>query len=215
MGGIAKPLLAAALALLLAAGVAACGSDYSGDSAGAGSATTEQAAPGTTTDETTDEGGSDQPAAGSADEKGSTSFRARGGDNSIPDYGEEADDGEREAASGVVVGFLRARADGDWESVCAAMASSTLKPLEQLAARAAAQYAGKGCTAILETLMRSVPASARASNIGDGIDSLRFEGERAFALYHGTDGKDYFIPLAKEDGEWKVGALAPSEFPGG
>jgi len=149
----------------------------------------------------------------SSPQQGSASFRTPGGDNSIQDFGEEADDAEREAASVVVLGFMRARAKGNWAGVCTYLAATTLKPLEELTARSP-QFKGKSCGELLETVTGNLPASARASNISGGIDSLRVEGERGFALYHGTDGKDYFLPLVKEDGEWKVGATAPSEIPG-
>lgn len=46
-----------------------------------------------------------------------------------------------------------------------------------------------------------------------GIASLRVEGDRGFALYHGAKDVGYFVPMVKEEGEWKVGALAPSDFP--
>lgn len=144
--------------------------------------------------------------------EGSESFRVPGGDNSVQDFGDEADEEEREAASKVVVGFLRARAQGNWGAVCSYMAAAALKPIKQLGSRAP-QLSGKDCPELLEMLTGSASASTRASTIGSGIDSLRFEGERGFALYHGTDGKDYFIPLINEGGEWKIGALAPSELP--
>jgi hypothetical protein len=85
-------------------------------------------------------------------------------------------------------------------------------PLEQLASRAPG-LKDKGCAAILEKLVGAAPASARANNLTAGIASLRSQGERGFALYHGPRGVDYFIPMTREGGEWKVGAIAPSEFP--
>lgn len=230
MRGVDKSLLAVALAMLLTVGFAACGGDDSDDSTAASTApatqgTTPTAAPednGSAKPEKEpgdDRGGSSGGAgesssdAGSSPQEGSASFRTPGGDNSIQNYGAEADEEEREAASATVAGFVAARSKGDWEAVCGYMAAAALKPLEQFAARAP-QFKGKECPDLLEALTGPAPASTRASTIGDGIDSLRFEGERGFALYHGTDGKDYFLPLVKEDGEWKVGALAPSEFLG-
>jgi len=192
MWEITKPLLAGALALLIAAGPAACGDDDAdAPPAGTAGTTTERTAPATTPED----------------------FRTPGGDNSIQSYGDEADEKERAAASATVLGFLRARENGDWAGVCSYLAVATLKPLDQFAERAP-QFKGKDCAELLEALTASVPPSARVSTIGGGIDSFRFQGDRGFALYHGTDGKDYFIPLVKEGGEWKIGGLAPSEFPG-
>jgi hypothetical protein len=168
-----------------------------------------------------DDSGSDDSSSGSKSrdsskvsppkEEGSASFRTPGGDNSIQNYGEEADAEERAAASAVVAGFMRARASGDWAAVCGYMADATLKPLEQLASRSP-QFKGKDCAAMLEILTGTAPDSTRASTLSGSVDSLRFKGDRGFALYHGTDGQDYYLPLVKEDGEWKVGALVPSAF---
>lgn len=251
--GVTKLLLATALVLLLATGLAACGGDDSSDpTTGSAPATTQGSAPTTTPeddgssqkekepgddrggstvgsdDSGPDSGDSGSGGSGSDDsgsdsgsrdsskgspskEEGSASFRTPGGDNSIQDYGEEAAAEERAAASAVVAGFMRARASGDWATVCDYMASATLKPLEQLASRSP-QFKGKDCAAMLETLTGTAPDSTRASTLSGSIDSLRFKGDRGFALYHGTDGQDYYLPLVKEDGEWKVGALAPSAF---
>lgn len=245
-------LLALALVLLLATGLAACGGDDSSDpTTGSAPATTQQTAPTTTTEDDgssqkekepgddrggstggSDDSGSETEDSGSgsgsedsdsdsgsrdssngsgSEEEGASSFRTPGGDNSIQDFGEEADAEERAAASAVVVGFMRARANRDWAAVCGYIASATLKPVEQVASRSP-QFKGKDCVGILEILTGATPDSTRANTLGGSIDSLRVKGDRGFALYHGTDGKDYFIPLVKEDGEWKVGALAPSPF---
>jgi hypothetical protein len=142
--------------------------------------------------------------------KGSASFRTPGGDNSIPNYGKEAATNEREAAAAAVLGFLRARAAGDWEAACGYIASITLKPLEQIGDQSP-QLKGKDCPELLEGLTAGATAS---SNVDGGIVSFRFEGDKGFALYHGTDGEDYFYPVVKENGEWKVAALSPSEFTG-
>lgn len=191
MRGVGKPLLATALTVLLALALAACGD--SGDPAAQSTTATEGTAPG-------DGGGAPE---------GSDSFRVPGGDNSIQDFGEEAGVAERAAASRVVVSFLEARARGDWVTVCAEMSAAALQPLERIAARSE-QLRGKGCPELLATVTGRLPAASRASTLGAAIDSLRADGERGFALYHGTDGVDYVVPLAEEDGEWKVGSLEPT-----
>ena len=75
------------------------------------------------------------------------------------------------------------------------------------------QLKGKGCAAILKTLMGQTPSSARANPMTAGIASLRFEGNRGFALFHGAGDVNFFVPMIKEDGKWKVGAIAPTEIP--
>lgn len=216
MRGVSKLLLATALAALLATGVGACGGDDSDDStADSGTTATQTTGPSTTPDDRGDKApGANEPGddSGPSGGGGSAGFRTPGGDNSIPDYGNEATGAEFEEASDAVVGFLRARAKDDWGTVCSYMAVAALKPIENIASRAS-QSEVEGCPELLTTLTADAPASSRPSTIGDGIDSLRAEGMRGFALYHGTDGADYFVPLVKEDGEWKVGTLAPTAFP--
>ncbi len=202
MRGVSKSLLACLLAALLALGIVACRDD-GGDDSGAGStATTTRETPGSTTPEGDDSG----------PQEASAEFRTRGGDNSIQNFGEEADASELEAATAALSGFLEARAEADWAGQCRYLAAAAVKPLEQLGAQSP-QLKGKDCAAILETLSGGLPAATRVNTLTAGIASLRFEGERGFALYHGPEGVDYFVPMAKEDGKWKVGALAPTEFP--
>lgn len=145
-------------------------------------------------------------------EKGSASFRTPGGDNSIQNFGDEADATEAEAVSTTLAAFLQARAKDDWAGECAYLAKATMAPLEQLAS-SSPQLRGKDCAGILAALASGTPTSIRQNTLSGGIASLRVQGNHAFALYHGPAGTDYFVPMTHEDGKWKVGALAPSEFP--
>lgn len=214
MRGVSKLLLAGALALLLTMGIAACGGDDSGDSTAASTATTtEEPVPGqSSSDEQEGSGGESGGSDGSSQGEGSAAFLTPGGDNSIQQYGAEADDEEREAASAAVLAYMEARADSDWEAVCEHMADATLEPFEEFTDKTG-QLKGKKCPEILETLTGSAPASSRTNMAADGVASFRFEDDQGFALYHGTDGTDYFLPLVKENGQWKVGALAPTALP--
>jgi hypothetical protein len=201
-------VFALAIAAPLALGLAACGG---GDSTGSTSTATTATAPRTTGATTT---GADHGPSGSSpsSQKGSAGFRTPGGDNSIQNFGDEADAAEVEAANAVLSAYLQVRAKDDWATECTYLAKTTVAPLERLAS-SSTQLKGKGCAAILAALSSTTPASIRQNTLSGGIASLRVQGNRAFALYHGAKGVDYFVPMVKEDGEWKVGALAPSEFP--
>jgi hypothetical protein len=166
----------------------------------------------TTQESTAPASAGEQGSAGSSADAGSASFRTPGGDNSIQSFGEEAAAAEVDAATTALAGYLQARAENDWAGQCAHLAKATVAPLEQLISRSP-QSGGNGCAAVLSKLMAGTPASARANTLTNGIASLRLEGARGFELYHGADGIDYFVPMVKEGGKWKVGALAPSEFP--
>lgn len=231
MGGTAgKCLLVLAVAALIAFAAGGCGggSDDSGTTA---TTATDSGKAAPSSQPGDDKGGSERPAgddkggageagddstsdggsAGSAGE-GSAAFRSKGGDNSIQEFGDEADEGERQAAEDSVNGYLQARADGDWKKSCEYLAAGAVKPLEQLA-ESSPQLKGKGCAAIIGALSAQMPASSRSNPLVDGVAALRIEGDQAFALFHGPQGTDFFIPLAKEGDEWKVAALAASEFP--
>lgn len=192
-------MLALALVALLVAGLAACGGGDSEDStAGRPSGSTEE----TSAAPTTADAGSGSNA----------EFRTPGGDNSIQNFGEEADAEEVAAVTAVLGDFLKARAGKDFAGQCATLATSVVAPLEELASRSS-QTRDKGCTAVLAMLLGDASADARVNTMSSGVASLRVEGDRAFALYHGPKGGDYFVPMTKEDGEWKVGALEPTAFP--
>ena len=205
MWGVQKivPLLVAAL---LATGLVACGGGDSGDSTTASTATSTEASE---TPANPADGGSDDDASAAG---GSASFLTPGGDNSIQNFGEEADSAQVDEVSTVLSGYMEARAEGDWAKQCTLLAKTAVAPLEQLATRSP-QFKGKGCAAVLESLLGTTPASTRANTLTDGVSSFRFEADRGFALYHGTGGVDYFMPMVEEDGQWKIGAFAPNEFP--
>ena len=211
-----KTLSTAAIAVLLAFALVACG--------GGDDETTATTARGTTTTEGTttaprggeDSGngkqaGDDSGGDSSAGE-GSAAFRTAGGDNSIQNYGEEADAEELEAAEASLVAYLEARADADWKASCQYLAEAATQPLQQLA-ESSPKLKGKSCAAIIGALSAPIPRSSRANPVTAGVASLRVEGDRGFALFHGPKGADIFVPMVEEDGEWKVGSLAPSEFP--
>jgi hypothetical protein len=126
MTGVRKLALVLALAVLLASGLVACGGGTSNDS----TATTP--------------------------EEGSAAFRTSTGDNSIQNFGDEANPEELEAAAASIGGYLRARAKDDWAMSCSYLSKTTVAPLEDFAARSS-QIKGKGCAAILATLMARAP----------------------------------------------------------
>jgi hypothetical protein len=218
-----KTLSTAAVVALLAFALVACGG---GDDETTGATTTATTTTeGATTAPKADGGGGNEKQAGDDSEgddsssggnssagEGSAAFRTPGGDNSIQNFGEEADADQLEAAEAALVAYLDARADGDWKASCEYLAEAATQPLEQLA-ESSPKLKGKSCAAIIGALSAQIPSSSRANPVVEGVASLRVEDDRAFALFHGPEGADFFVPMVEEDGEWKVGALAPSEFP--
>jgi hypothetical protein len=200
-------LLLLALAVLVAAGFSACGDGDSGDSTAASTAATTQDSTPTTIEDKGRPGGQER----TNDGKGGASFITPGGDNSIQTFGHEGSAAERGEVTAALSAYLRARANDEWAKECGYLAKVTIASLERVAS-GAPQFKGKGCATILEALMGEIPTSTRANTLTGAIDSFRVEGERGFALYHGSGDVDYYVSMAKEGGKWKVAGVAPSEF---
>lgn len=150
-------------------------------------------------------GGSGSGSGGS----GSDEFTVPGGDNSVQEFGGEASAAERAQASSTLQAYMKARAGEDHQTVCASLSKAAVKQLRDLAEAVGGVGPGDSCVAIFTAIDKQTPASARENTMTGPISSLRVEGDRAFALYHGTRNTDYTIPMEREGGSWKVGALVP------
>lgn len=229
-----KPVAVLLAAVLAALGLAACGGGSS--STGETGASGTSASPTSTGRSASAKGGAGQPAKkGKAGESkhskgasagvgagssggsavpplkvsggGSDQYRTKGGDNSIQEFGEETGESELQQAAEALHGFYVARAAGEWERACSYLAKQVAKQLEQLASRSP-QLKGKGCGAVLNALTRPLPPAAERETTQIDAGSLRQEGERAFLIYSGAEGKAYATPMQLEGGAWKVGSLA-------
>jgi hypothetical protein len=228
-----KISIAALAALLLVLGLAACGGGDSSNSttAAAGGQTQSEAEPsgdssskagrgegqpshGESGNENQSDGAGSEAAANFTPKKhddsggGSGQYQVKGGDNSIQEFGEEAGTPEFEAAAAALHNFLDARAEGNWAATCSYMSKAIVESFEKLAARAK-QIEDKSCAGILEKLTnpaaeQSMKAEAEKADVG----SLRIDGERSFVIYTGAEGAVFAMPMANEDGSWKVASLA-------
>jgi len=224
-----KTLLGALAVLLLALGLAACGggsdeitSSTSGEAAkeqserspsGSGSAKSE--ANGGGGKESEPEGPSGKGEAAKFKSKqhsdsggGAQQFVQKGGDNSVQEFGTEAEPQEFDAAATALHDFLDARAEGNWAAACEYMAKSVVESFEKLAAQAK-QIEDKSCAGVLEKLVNpaakaAMKLEAEKANVG----SLRVEGDRSFIIYRGIRGTVLSMPMASEDGQWKVASLS-------
>jgi hypothetical protein len=220
--------------------LAACGSSDSDSSATSSSTDTTEASPqggGATANEQdktgkgsgqdkqagedTDKSGGGSSGSSAAPAKlrvsggGSTPFLAKGGDNSIQEFGGEADEAELTEAAEELHGYLVARSGEEWEKACSYFGKDEISQLEALGSQSP-QLKGKGCAAVVEALSGPVPPSVRQEVTQVDAASLRVDGEEAFLLYHGMgNGEkfDFFIRMIDEDGSWKVAGLEPSVFP--
>ena len=226
MRGGPKKLFAALVVLMVAVGLASCGGgDSSNSTTGVGQA---ESTPGHGSSKQSGAKGDEGKSASEGEEQsdsgpsageftpehhndsggGSQQFVQKGGDNSVQEFGEEAEAQELDAAAVALHDFLDARAQGNWAAACQYMSKETVESFEKLAAQAK-QIEDKSCGGILEKLTNpaakaSMEAEAEKANVG----SLRIEGERAFVIYTGVDGTILAMPMANEGGDWKVASLA-------
>ena len=222
----------ALVALLLAVGATACGGGDDSDSTQAESAGQQQsqannAAQGGNQSKEGSSGGGDSNAGNSDGGDGQSrdasdfvpqkhndsgggaeQFKVKGGDNSVQEFGAEADTEEFDAAAAALHNFLDARAEGNWAAACQHMSKSVIESFEKLAAQAK-QIDDTSCGGILEKLTNPAAAQAMKEEAAKAnVGSLRIEDERAFVLYTGIDGAVMTMPMANEGGDWKVASLA-------
>ena len=160
-------------------------------------------------------GGSNSTAAistaSSANGELSSQFITPKGNNDIAEFGHEATVAEREAASAVLEKSLRARASADWVMQCSTL---TPKAMESFESRPEDGDFKPGCPKALKAFAEPLSKSkeVRANTLSGPITALRVKGNQGYALYHGNDGTDYAMPLAKESGAWKVAAVVTIEI---
>jgi hypothetical protein len=158
-------------------------------------------------------GGASATGPGPSKGERSYAFRTPGGDNSIQEYGNEGKGGERAEATSSVEALYAAFRSGNWGEVCAKYLSA--KNLEQLKllAEKSPQVQGASCADILSRLNTAAGEKSPDQPQG-GVAALRIEGDTAFAIYRGVDGKGYALPLTRENGVWKLTALGPTPLQG-
>jgi hypothetical protein len=233
-------MLASCLAVvLLALGLAACGGGGEGTSSSSGVTSTSTAAagkPDTGGQQGAGAAGADgqkgapeagkdrdQVEAGDSSDNftapvhhdsavGSSRFETKGGDNSIQQLGAEASGADFSAAATALHGYLDARAAGAWRAACAYLAAGLVESLSHLSAGSSSERQ-PSCAQALAGFSAGLPADALREAAEADVGAFRVEGDRGFLLFRGAHGIDYFMPVGREGGEWKVAALAPSAMP--
>lgn len=135
---------------------------------------------------------------------------AKGGDNSIQQFGIEASSSERIEAAQVAKDYLDARAAGEWVRGCARVAAGLNAEFKAFGLRQTPKLTS--CAEVLRALTMGVPASALRIAAAIHVLSMRIEGSSAFLLYRNGENTPFSIPMAHEGSEWKVAALDGSPF---
>lgn len=143
---------------------------------------------------------------------GAGQFKVKGGDNSIQEFGDEGSEAQLSEAATALHGYLDARAERAWSAACSYLDAAVTKQLSAHLQQSQ-EGAAPSCAALLAGLYGGLPEAAlREAAVADA-GALRSEGDRSFLLFHGARGTVYFMPMAREGGDWKVEAIAPSEVP--
>ncbi len=130
-----------------------------------------------------------------------------GGDNVAQVFGREASMAERKEVSSVIHSWMRARVARDWSRDCSYLSRSFIKEIVKDAQRTSR---GKATTCPAALAFFGTAASGRLVNTLSGpIDSLRVGEGMGYAQYHGREGQDWIIPMAREEGRWWVDIAAP------
>jgi hypothetical protein len=220
MGGLLLSVRAALALLLAALLLSGCGGDAETSTPGSRETSTVPA----TTASPRSEGGHrarqghapPPPAASAAGQDqqspsaashGSIQFRNPGGDNSVQEFGHEANGSELAAGAAALHGFLEARVRGAWSKACSYLSGSYKRTLLALGS-GTPRSSGRGCAVVLRTLSAAVPHAALAEAAVAEVGALRGEGERGFLLYYGAHHVPYGIPVARERGSWLLASIA-------
>lgn len=139
---------------------------------------------------------------------GAGQFEVAGGDNSVQEYGAEADSGQREEAAAALHAFLDARVAREWAAACAYLSVSAIIALEQIP-QITDHPEVSGCPEILAALGSEAAQRLLVKGAVADVGALRIEGDSGFILYHGADGNDFVMPMVRDDGSWKVGSVEP------
>jgi hypothetical protein len=171
------------LIVLVAIGASGCG----GGSSATGSATSDQ----------------------HAKSEPSAQFGGSPAADKFVEYGKESTPAELGQVNVVLEKSLDARAAKDWAGQCATLSRYAVEQAQ----KSLAAIWSKGCAPALEGLGSNASKSVLENNIQGAVVAFRVNGRRGYALYHGTDKKDWAMPMEKEGGDWKVGALLATEVP--
>ena len=136
---------------------------------------------------------------------------ARGGDNSIQEYGVEAPSDDRVQASRIFQAYLNARLDGNWALACSYLSESMKAQLAQFGGQAQREGGrAPDCTQVMRAFTQGVPKEALRNAAQINVLSMRVENDQAFLLYRDGDDLPSSVPMNEEGDAWKVSAIAGS-----
>ena len=143
---------------------------------------------------------------------GTDASAPQGPGESVRSYGTKADAASETAIATAVKDFYAAKAAGDGAKACALLARATREAMIDTLAQSGRRE-GKGCPAILAALLADQDPRYRERLAGVEVTGARIQEDRGLALIDIEAVPEEVIPVRREDGSWKVAALAGSEIP--
>jgi hypothetical protein len=131
---------------------------------------------------------------------------------SVRSYGTKADATAETEIATAVKDFYAAKSAGDGAQACALLARATREAMIDTLAQSG-RPEGKGCPAILASLLADQAQQYRDRIAGVQVTGARVREDRGLALIHIEAIPEEVIPMRREDGSWKIAALAGSEIP--
>jgi len=144
----------------------------------------------------------------------------KGADNSVQEYGVEANESARTEAAIVLQAYLNASAEEDWGGACSFLAQRPTEQLERAQRSAAKQGIDlNGCAATM-ALLKEDRAQLREGATITEVLSFRGEGDvsgdPSYLIFTAPPAATlYSMPMYLEGGAWKVGLARPGELPVG
>jgi hypothetical protein len=225
-----RTLFALLVAAALTVAATGCGSDSDSTSPST-AAESPQSAPGETPEDATtteesegepeqdfresppqrpDDGSGQEPAPASKPEEIARAQREEGesGDQSIQEFGSEADEEEEAEVVGAMRSFVTSMRDGDFEAVCDGLNAKMRQQMEVFLKAQKEQASAGGCPQLLRQLIPD-PERKKAQRILDGVVTrVRIDGDNAFVLVKPPgEGVNYFV-LTREEDKWGATSLA-------
>lgn len=135
------------------------------------------------------------------------------GELRLAEFGTEGSKSDRLRAQATIDAFLAANGNGEWERACGYASEILLAQIDELIHKAK-QSPPPSCGEVLRALASSGGMDSPPLSAPRGVASLRIkEGPGGgFALFHGSDGEDHWMPMRREEGGWTVLSAAPQRF---
>jgi hypothetical protein len=136
-------------------------------------------------------------------------FLIRDGDNVVQMFGTEGTPAQRRAVTTLLRGWMRARAAAAWSKDCSYLHRGFI---HELVIDAHHVSGGKvhNCPQALAFFGHEASGNLKNTFAGQKVVSLRLQGVRGYAQYHGNEGRhDWVVPVRREGAQWKVMIASP------